>query len=151
MLVTSGLLYAIVPSGATLALRVLSSITSASPAGHGGATGHRTTQGDRGGRVDCCGDPNQHPHTRCYNPVFSGQEGVCRVLGGMLQHIYRSGPRLLRPLPGQSALCHHAASFLATSTARSPRFFGTTNYVTRTHRHRERTRLGPLRPNPAPN
>ena len=124
--------------------------TSASPAGHGGATGHRTTQGDRGGRADCCGDPNQHPHTRCYNPVFSGQEGVCRVLGGMLQHIYRSGPRLLRPLPGQSALWHHAASFLATSTVAHARNFGTTNYVTRTSIVSGHA-LGPLRPNLAPN
>ena len=115
--------------------------TSASPAGHGGATGHRTTQGDRGGRGNCCGDPNQHPRIHCYNPVFSGQEGVYPLLGGMLQPIYRSGPRLPRPFPGQSALCHHAASFLATSTVACPRNFGTTNYVTRTDTHRERTRL----------
>ena len=109
-------------------------ITSASPAGHGGATGRRTTQGDRGGRGDCCSHRILHLRIHCYNAVFSGQEGVCRVLGGMLQHIYRSGPRLLRPLPGQSALCHHVASFLATSTVAYPRNFGTTNYVTRTHK-----------------
>ena len=124
--------------------------TSASPTGHGGATGHRTTQGDRGGRVDCCGDPNQHPHTRCYNPVFSGQEGVCRVLGGMLQHIYRPGTHILRPFPGQSARWHHAASFLEISTADSARFLSTTNYVTITDIVSGHG-FGPLRPNPAPN
>ena len=109
--------------------------TGASPTGHGGATGHRTTLRDRGGRGNCCGDPNQHPHTRCYNPVFSGQEGVCRVLGGMLQPIYRSGPRLPRPFPGQSTRYHHAASFLAISPVAHSRNFGTTNYITRTYIH----------------
>ena len=124
--------------------------TSASPAGHGGATGHRTTQGDRGGRVDCCGDPNQHPYTRCYNPVFSGHQGVCPLLGGMLQPIYRSGPRLSRPFPGQSTRWHHAASFLVTSTVSAARFFSTTNYVTITDIVSGHG-FGPLRPNPAPN
>ena len=124
--------------------------TSASPAGHGGATGHRTTQGGRGGRGDCCGDPNQHPHTRCYNPVFSGQEGVCPVLGGMLQPIYRPGTHITRPFPAQTTRWHHAASFLATSTAAVARYFGTTNYVTITDIVSGHA-LGPLRPNPAPN
>ena len=130
----------------------ITTFTSASPAGHGGATGHRTTQGDQGRRGNCCGDPNQHPRIWCYTAVFSGQEGVCRVLGGMLQPIYRSGPRLPRPFPGQSTRCHHAALFLAISTASAPSIFGTTNYVTRTHTHIVSGHgFGPLRPNPAPN
>ena len=37
-------------------------ITSASPAGHGGSKGHRTTHSDRGECGNCCGDSNQHPH-----------------------------------------------------------------------------------------
>ena len=36
-------------------------LTSASPTGHGGATGRGTTQRDRGGRGNCCGGPNQDP------------------------------------------------------------------------------------------
>ena len=122
--------------------------TSASPAGHGGATGHRTTLGDRGGRGNCCGHRVLHLRIHCYNAVFSGQEGVCPLLGGMLQPIYRSGPRLPRPFPGQSTRCHHAASFLATSTVAAARYFGTTNYVTRTHRHHSRTRLWAPTPEP---
>ena len=35
--------------------------TSASPPGHGGATGHRTTLGNRGGRGNCCGHRVLHP------------------------------------------------------------------------------------------
>ena len=103
-----------------------------------------------GGRGNCRGDPTQHLHIRCYKPVFSGQEGVCRVLCGMLQHIYRPGTHISRPLPGQSTRCHYATSFLATSTADFTRFFGTTNYVTRTDIVSGHG-FGPLRPNPAPN
>ena len=78
MLVTFGLSYAIVPSGATLALRVLSSITSASPAGHGGATGHRTTLGDRALRGNPCRDPNQHAHIVDRSKVGSDNNGdIC--------------------------------------------------------------------------
>ena len=131
---------------------MLCTATSASPTGHGGATGHRSTQRDRGGRGNCRGGPNQHSHRRCYNLVFPGQEGVCRLLGGMLQSIYRPSTHITRPFPDQSARCHHAASFLAISPVAHSRNFGTTNYVTRTYTHtyihHTRTRLWDPTPEP---
>ena len=128
--------------------KLASKITSASPTGHGGATGHRTTQGDRGGRGNCCGDPNQHPHnytSTVLQPGIFRSGGCLSLLGGMLQPIYRPGTHITRPFPGQSTRCHHAASFLAISPVAHSRNFGTTNYVTRTHIHTSHadTALGP--------
>ena len=57
------------------------------------------------------------------------------------------------PFPVQPIGCHHAASFLAISTAGVPSIFGTNNYSkpadTQTHTHRERTAFflyAPTRP-----
>ena len=61
-------------------------------------------------------------------PVFSSQEGVCRVLGGMLQPLYRPRPRTSTPFPGAMNGWHHVASFLETSTVVPPRFFVQKNY-----------------------
>ena len=43
------------------------------------------------------------------------------------------------PFPVQPIGCHHAASFLAISTAGVPSIFGTNNYSKPTDTHRERT------------
>ena len=73
-------------------------------------------------------------------PVFYAQMGVCPLLLLLLHPTFRSRPRIGTPFPAQSIVCHHVASFLATSTASVPRFFGTTNYGAPTDRHTDRHR-----------
>ena len=85
-------------------------------------------------------------------PVFSGQEGVLPLLGGMLHPTYRSRPRIPIPFPAQPGGWHHESSFLAISTAAPERNFGTTNYSKRTHRQTSHadTPFGPyVRTHPA--
>ena len=121
--------------------------TSSSRARHGGAKGHRTTQGDQG----TIGEAPPNISLHLLQPVFSGQKGVRRLLGGMLHPTNRSGPRFPSPFPAQSIGWHHESSFLATSTARAARNFSTKKSRKRTDTHRERTLLSAPTSEPSPN
>ena len=90
--------------------------------------------------------------TRIQNFRKSESKRFDELLGGMLtlQPIYRPGPQIPRPFPGEPTVCHHAASMLSISTIATARFFGTTNYGTISYIV-SGDAFGPLHPKPAPN